>query len=123
MRFLSPEWLDAAAELAATVPVDGVRPATVLQRVTGGPDGDHTHRIVVDGILSLRPGTGDHADVTLTESWDTAVAINRGTLTPHRAVMSGLVLVEGDLEMISLLAPVFTGIAAALDGLRAGTTF
>ena len=51
------------------------------------------------------------------------MAINRGTLTPHRAVMSGLVLVEGDLEMISELAPVFAGIAAALDGMRADTTF
>jgi hypothetical protein len=124
MRFLSPEWLAAAATL-----VEGVEPgtspaATVVQRVTGGPTGDVIYRMVIDGSASLVIGdTGDPDAVILTESWDTAVAINMARLTPHQAVLSGLLVVTGDRSVISELAPVFAAIANALSELRPVTTF
>jgi len=124
MRFLSPEWLAAAATLVDGVEAGASPAATVVQHITGGPTGDVVYRMVVDGSVSLVMGdTADPEAVILTESWDTAVAINTARLTPHEAVLSGLLVVTGDRSVISELAPVFAAIALVLSELRPATTF
>lgn len=124
MRFLSPEWLAAAAVLVEGVEAAAAPSATVVQRVTGGPGGDVAYRMVIDDSVSILPGdTSDPDAVILIESWDTAVAINTANLTPHEAVLSGLLIVTGDHTIISELAPVFAAIATALGELRPATTF
>jgi hypothetical protein len=124
MRFLSPEWLTAAATLVKGIEAGTSPAATVVQRVTGGPTGDVIYQMVIDGSVSLVIGdTSDPDAVILTESWDTAAAIIAARLTPHEAVLSGLLVVTGDRFVISELAPVFASIANALSELRPATTF
>jgi hypothetical protein len=101
-RFLSPEWL---VEMQAA-PVDSERrPAgerVVLQQlVTGGPDGDVAYVVEVDrGGAWLTRGHRSDADVTVTEDFETAVAIHEGTLSLPDAFVAGRVKVAGNLAVL-----------------------
>jgi hypothetical protein len=95
-RFLSPEWF---AEVATPDPEPVL--LTIRQVVTGGPDGEVRYAVRVghDG-RSIAPGEPADADVTFTESWETAEAIARGDLAPQRAFADGRLRVEGDVRLL-----------------------
>src|SRR5579864_1404888 len=104
MRFLSPEWLDAAGDALRRAP--GLVPdtedtaITLQQVVTGGPDGEVAYRIRIDhGSVELLPGRGD-ADVVFTEDWDTAADVAIGRRSPQAAFLDGRVRVGGDVAAV-----------------------
>lgn len=91
-QFLSPAWF---AENATTRP-PGEAELTIQQRVTGGPDGDVAFVLRVwDGAVSIEQGSDAHPDVTLTEDYETALAIHEGRLSPAAALAAGRVQVSG----------------------------
>jgi putative sterol carrier protein len=101
-RFLSPEWLaemEAASIAGESGPTDE---RVVLQQVvTGGPDGEVAYVVEIDdaGVRMTRGRRGD-ADVTITEDYETAVAIHAGTLSLPDAFMAGRVKVAGNLAAL-----------------------
>lgn len=129
MRFLGPAWLAAldeavstsAAVAAATTDVT----LSLLQVVTGGPDGDVAYVVSVGaGVVRVASATADTAaDVTMASSWDTAIAIATGALAPNDAFTTGHLVVRGDIEALRAGAPALAGLHEATEALRAATTY
>jgi len=123
-RFLSPAWVDEfnAALVGVSVPGPGPDAGlaaegghfTMVQEVTGSPDGDVRLILQVDdGALHLDleplggaepPGAGapgpSPADVVIALSYEDATAMSKGELTPADALGSGRVRVRGDLSVL-----------------------
>ncbi len=103
-RFLSPEWLAEVEEAAGRD--ERVRRAasavalTVRQVVQGGPDGNVSYTVRMgDGRVHFEPA-GTAADLELTQDYDTAVAISRGTLTPAVAFATGRLKLGGRVGLL-----------------------
>lgn len=128
MRYLSPEWLDAAHDaLAADDALAGALSGvtiTVEQTVDGSPDGTvRWHVAVDDGKVALTPGPAVRPDVRFTTSWATAVAIARGELAAQRAFVEGDLRVGGDLTVLIAHQRAVAAVDDALAALRAVTTY
>lgn len=101
-KFLSQEWADDA--LAALNGSDDVRGAIkgvqlcIQQVVTGAPDGEVSYWTKIDdGAVSGAIGAASDADVTITQDYDTAVAMNKGDLNAQAAFMQGKLKVTGNM--------------------------
>jgi hypothetical protein len=132
-RFLSPDWAEELNAALAREP--GARPDpegglatvdgtfTVVQEVHGGPDGDvRVVLSVVDGVMRLSvDGDADtiEPNVTIAISYDDAVALSKGELTPAEALVAGRIRVRGDLSVLvasqQMLAAAHTGAADLLS--------
>jgi hypothetical protein len=132
VRFLSPEWLAAAAAalrgVPASAPPSGGARLTLQQVVTGGPDGDVVYRVrIAPDAVELLPGAGQGeevgADVVFTEDWDTAAAIAAGRLSPQAAFVDGRVRVSGNVALVMAAQEALAAVETALDGVRAMTTY
>ena len=107
-RWLSQEWLDESTRLAADQPVRPGATARLQYVITGGPEGDISYYwVVVDGqLVENRLGLLDDAEVTLTESFDDAMRIQKGELDANAAFMQGKVAVTGDVAKLLSLLPI-----------------
>jgi putative sterol carrier protein len=129
VRFLGPAWLAALDQALSASPAVAAATADVtlslLQVVTGGPDGDVAHLVSVGaGRVRVASATADTvADVTMASTWDTAVAIATGALAPHDAFTTGHLVVRGDIEALRAGAPALAGLHEATESLRAATTY
>jgi putative sterol carrier protein len=87
----------------------------VLQQVvTGAPDGEVAYRVQLSGgRIRISPGRGQ-ADITLTEDYDTALAVASGTLAPHTAFMTGRIRIGGDMASLVAAGEVLGELAGAL---------
>jgi glutamine cyclotransferase len=127
VRYLSPEWIDAAgAALAAgTLGADlaGVS-LTVSQVVEDGPDGVAAWTIAIeDGRATLAPGAVDEADVRFSTDYDTAAQIASGALAAQRAFVEGRLRVGGDLSLLIAHQRAVARVDDALAPVRAMTTY
>src|SRR5688572_27327859 len=84
-KFLSQEWHDETVRLAETQPERPGASARMQYVVTGGPDGDIRYYWVLEDGKLLESKVGDLADseVTLTQTYDDAVQIQKGELDPN----------------------------------------
>jgi hypothetical protein len=128
VRYLSSEWMDAAARALAAD--DSLRTAladlslTVEQVVTGGPDGTVQWHITVDrGDVTLRRGPADDPDLRFATSYDTAARVASGLLGAQRAFVEGQLRVGGDLSLLITHQRAVASIDDALAELRARTTY
>jgi putative sterol carrier protein len=68
-----------------------------------GPDGDVDYFLKTSGgTANLALGTLDDADVTVKQSYDTAVAISKGELNTQTAFMTGKLKVSGNLAKLMM---------------------
>ena len=126
--YLSPAWFDevnAAARdsdhLRSTTA--GVR-VTIQQVVTGGPAGDVRYWVRLDdGAVEAGPGEAGRADATVTQSYETAVAVSRGELSVEQALLEGRVRLAGDIGLLVRHAGALGGVAAAFGQVRDRTTY
>lgn len=117
--FLSPAWLEQLTSLAGG---DQVGPdAIIIQHlIRGGPEGDIAFVIEVEGAhLRARAGTDPRAAATLSQSYDTAVALHQGELTPRQAFLGGLIRMRGDMRSTILAAADLSPLDSVLIPLRA----
>jgi hypothetical protein len=132
-RYLSPEWLAAAAAAVADEPrLRGlrVRDVVVLQQVvtaTGGDDGDPAEPVVWHVVLGpdgLRWVVGRHPtpDVTFTCDAATAWSVQAGLESAQAAFMGGRLRVGGDVRVLIAHRDVLGDLDDALAPLRAETT-
>ena len=125
-EFLSESWIAAFAEAVAVVPrtVDDGETFVVEQRVTGGPHGDICYHIVFAADrIDVRSGNASNPDITLTTSFDTAVALHRGETNAQCAIADGGMRVRGAFDALLRHAATFSTLSDAFAELRASTSW
>lgn len=101
-KFLTEEWADEV--LLALNDSDDVKGAIkgvqlcIQQVVTSAPDGEVNYWTKFDdGKVSGAIGEAADADVTISQDYDTAVAMNKGELNAQAAFMQGKLKVTGNM--------------------------
>jgi putative sterol carrier protein len=110
VRYLSQEWVKAynaalAADDAVRAALKG-KSAALQMVISGAPQGDVRYWLrIADGGASA--GLGDiDADVTISQSYETSVQVNKGELDGQKAFMQGKVKIAGKmLKMMQLRGP------------------
>lgn len=132
MRYLSPEWIDAAGRALAGDA--GLKDATVDLRLTleqvvtgartGAPTGTVRWYVAIDhGRVELAEGPAPAADLRFTTTYATAAAIASGSLGAQRAFAEGRLRVGGDLSLLVAHHRTLASLDDALAPLRAETEF
>ena len=106
-KWLSQEWLDESKKLAESQPERPGASARMQYVVTGGPDGDIKYYWVLENgkLLESQLGELPDAEVTLTQTYDDAMKIQKGELDANAAFMQGRVKVTGNMAKLMALLP------------------
>ncbi|HUZ43985.1 MAG TPA: SCP2 sterol-binding domain-containing protein [Acidimicrobiales bacterium] len=120
--FLSQEWLDLTTRVWAEVLVEPGPSAVIQFVVTGGPGPETAYWWKLEEGRLRQAGTGSiaasgpepdgpqgdapGADVTVTQTYADAVAIQTGEMDANAAIMQGRVKVAGDLATLMSILPV-----------------
>lgn len=110
-KWLSQEWLDETKRMAnETQPTRPGASARMQYVVTGGPDGDiNYYWDLQDGqLVESQLGQMDNPEVTLTQSYEDALKIQKGELDANAAFMQGRVKVTGNMAKVMALLPLTT---------------
>lgn len=128
MRYLSPEWIDAAGRALAADP--GIKEATadvrltLEQVVTDGPNGTVRWHVAVDhGSVELAEGAAPSAGLRFTTSYATAAGIASGALSAQHAFAEGRLRVGGDLSLLVSHHRTLASLDDALAEVRAETVY
>ena len=120
LKNLSPEWIDAYN--ATVADSESVRAAmkgknAVLQMlIAEAPDGDiHYWLRIGDGTVSAALGDAEGAEVTISQSYDTAAKVNRGELDGQKAFTQGKVKIKGKMMKMMQLRGPLAELQKALD--------
>ncbi len=107
-KWLTQEWMDASKELAKDQPERPGASARMQYVLTGGPDGEvRFYWVLEDGrLLESALGTLDDAELTLTQSYEDAMKVQKGELDAQAAFMQGRVKVEGNMAKLMALLPI-----------------
>ncbi|MGH9300485.1 MAG: SCP2 sterol-binding domain-containing protein [Acidimicrobiales bacterium] len=106
-KWLSQEWLDETKKMAEGQPERAGASARMQYVVTGGPDGDVRYYWVLENGKLLESQLGDLADaeVTMTQSYEDAMKIQKSELDANAAFMQGRVKVTGNMAKLMALLP------------------
>jgi putative sterol carrier protein len=104
VKFLSPEWAeqvkDALNADEAFRSAAATSSARLLQVITG-PDGETRYWITIgEGAIDMGLGALEDPDATVSQSYDTAVALARSELSPVTAFMTGKIKVQGNMGLL-----------------------
>jgi len=127
-RFLSEEWFALVREAVSVPSESGNGPVddtvSVRHRVTGGPVGavDYVVR-AGGGRFSVEPGAEGPVDIEILETYDNAVGISEGRLTPAAAFAAGQLKLGGDVALLALRKDDFAALGHLLAPVRAVTTY
>jgi putative sterol carrier protein len=122
VKFLSEEWMKAVEDSlngnAAFKGAAGSQTARIQQVVTGA-DGEQRYWFRLGGgTVSLGAGESpEPVDATITQDYDTAVALSKNELSGTAAYMSGKLRVSGDLMKLMQLQGALGQMPAALKDL------
>jgi putative sterol carrier protein len=123
VKFLSEEWFQAVQEALnandAFRSAAGSQTAKVQQVITGA-DGELKYWFKLEGGQASL-GLGDSpedVDATITQDYDTAVALAKNELTGTAAYMSGKLRVSGDLMKLMQLQAALGQMPAALKDIE-----
>ncbi|MGH9064065.1 MAG: SCP2 sterol-binding domain-containing protein [Acidimicrobiales bacterium] len=107
-KWLTQAWLDEGRSMSEGQPDRPGATARMQYVVTGGPDGDIKYYWVLqDGkLLESQLGELPDAEVTLTQSYEDAMKIQRGELDANAAFMQGRVKVTGNMGKLMSLLPI-----------------
>ena len=120
VKYLSPEWIDAynatvAADESVRAAMKG-RNAVIQMLIAEGPDGEiHYWLRIGDGSVSAALGDADNAEVTITQSYDTAAKVNSGELDGQKAFTQGKVKIKGKMMKMMQLRGPLAELQKALD--------
>jgi putative sterol carrier protein len=117
VAFLSPEWAQALKEAlngSETFRAAAGTSAATIQQVITGKD-EHRYWIkIADGAVDLGDGDVADPDATITQSYDTAVALATGQLSAVTAFMTGKIKIGGNMGLLLSLQGVLTQLPAAM---------
>lgn len=107
VQFLSEEWTtEVKGRLNAT---DSFKKAAgsasvKLQQVITSPDGERRYWIrIQDGSIDMGQGEIDSPDATITQDYETAVALAKSEVNPLSAFMSGKLRISGSMMLLMQL--------------------
>ena len=111
VKYLSQEWIDAynaalAGDDAVRAALKG-KSATLQMVISDAPEGEvHYWLRLADGGASTGLGDAADADVTISQSYETSILVNKGELDGQKAFMQGKVKIAGKmLKMMQLRGP------------------
>lgn len=106
-KWLSDEWFTETRALWSAQPLSPELSARMQYEITGGPDGGFSYHWVLENGRLVDSGGGAIAspDVTVTLTWDDALAVHRGELDPNVAFMQGRMKVAGSMAVMMALLP------------------
>lgn len=118
VKFLSEEWasamtdaLNSSDEFKSAASGQSV---TLQQVVTDAPDGEAKYYFALDGgSATVAVGEAAEAEATLTQSYETAVAITKQELNPQNAFMQGKLKISGNMMKLMQLQGVFNAMPKA----------
>ncbi len=124
VKFLSDEWAQTMTD-ALNASEDFQKAAanqtTKLQQVvTDVPDGGESkYYFTLEGGKAV-VGLGElgDAEATITQNYDTAVAINKQELNAQNAFMQGKLKISGNMMKLMQLQGVFTALPKAVSGVE-----
>ena len=120
LKYLSPEWIDAynatvAADESVRAAMKG-RNAVIQMLIAEGPDGEIRYWLRIgDGSVSAALGDADNAEVTISQSYDTAAKVNSGELDGQKAFTQGKVKIKGKMMKMMQLRGPLAELQKALD--------
>ena len=120
VKYLSPEWIDAynatvAADESVRAAMKG-RNAVIQMLIAEGPDGELRYWLRIgDGSVSAALGDADNAEVTISQSYDTAAKVNSGELDGQKAFTQGKVKIKGKMMKMMQLRGPLAELQKALD--------
>lgn len=124
VKFLSEEWCSAMTE-ALNSSDDFSKAAAgqqvkLQQVVTGTPEGDEKKYYfkLDDGAADVSLGEVDGAEATLSQSYDTAAAIQKGELNPQNAFMQGKLKISGNMMKLMQLQGVINAMSKAVESVE-----
>jgi putative sterol carrier protein len=122
VKFLSPEWAKALkTELNAN---DAFHEAAAghhatIQQVISTADGDTHYWIrIEDGSIDMGIGDAEAPDATITQSYETAVALSNSELSAVTAFMTGKIKVGGNMGMLLGLQGALAQLPAAIQAIN-----
>ena len=116
VKFLSEEWANAVTEKLNSS--DQFKQAAgsqsaKLNQVVNTPEGEVRYYFSLeDGQAEVAVGELEGADATISQDYDTAVALAKAELNGTAAYMSGKIKVQGDLMKLMQLQGVFNALPA-----------
>jgi putative sterol carrier protein len=123
VKFLSEEWAKAvedAVNANEQFKASAGSTNAKIQQVVNTPEGDKKYWFKLEGgQASLGIGEmSDPVDATITQDYETAVALSKNELTGTAAYMSGKLRVSGDLMKLMQLQGALGQLPAALKDLE-----
>lgn len=121
VRFLSQEWAEALA--GALNQDDAFRQAAgnqsvrIQQVITTADDDAHYWLALDDGEIDLGVGSIPDPDATVTQTYETAVALARGELGAVAAFMTGKIKIDGNLMQLMQLQGALSRLGDVMRGL------
>jgi putative sterol carrier protein len=122
VKFLSEEWARAVQDTLnsnETFKASAGSQTARIQQVVSTPDGETKYWFTLEGG-EAKLGVGDlddPKDATISQDYDTAVAMSKNELTATAAYMSGKLRVAGDLMKLMQLQGALGQMPAALKDL------
>ena len=119
MKFLTKEWLDAlTVALQAHEGFKGATATTELTlqfEVSDAPAGTEPVYLITlgGGSVQATAGPGASPDVTIVNSYETAVAVAKGELNTQMAFMTGKIKVSGNMTKLITNQAMLTQFASA----------
>lgn len=124
--YLSQAWFDDVNRVAAAGLHGSTEGATVvLQQVVTRPAGDDVHYWVRfhGGSVQVGQGIVEQPTATVTQSYETAVAVSRGERTVEDAILAGETRLAGDTGALVRHQAALLGVATVLAEVRSRTTY
>lgn len=121
-KFLTSSWMD---DLTETINAhEGFKSSiagielTLEFKTSDAPEGTEPvyHITIADGRAAAAPGPADNPDVTIINSYETAVAISKGELNTQMAFMTGKLKVEGNIGKLMMHQSMLSQYATAAAG-------
>jgi putative sterol carrier protein len=121
VKFLSEGWVsELTAQLNASdgfKEAAGTQAATIQQVITGADGDTHYWTKIADGSIEMGIGDLEGAEATITQSYDTAVALAKRELSPVTGFMMGKIKVAGNMGLLLGLQGVLGQIAESMSAM------
>ncbi|HEY2300587.1 MAG TPA: SCP2 sterol-binding domain-containing protein [Acidimicrobiales bacterium] len=106
-KWLTQEWLDETCRMADSQPERPGASARMQYVVSGGPDGEIRYYWILENgkLQESKLGDLDGAEVTMTQTYDDAMKIQKGELDANAAFMQGRIKVAGNMAKLMALMP------------------
>lgn len=118
VRFLTPEWAGALkAELNGSETFRSAaagQAATIQQVITTSEADTHYWIKIADGGIDLGVGDAEAPDATITQSYETAVALAKSELSAVTAFMTGKIKIAGNMGLLLGLQGALTQLPVAM---------